>query len=277
MRSRIITAAVALPLFLAVLFLCPVWVLAIVCTGLCTLSVYELLHNTGITKDPYLLLVGMIFAAGMPWWVYFGCSAYWLIAGIGALICFVFFYGVFRYESLKENAGSGADALLCTVFAAFVFPLCISLMIPVLDDPHGKLLIVMPFAAAWVSDTFAYFGGRFLGRRKLAPVISPKKTVEGAISGVVGACIFLCIYGYILHACFDYNVQFIPLVLFGILGAAVGQMGDLSLSMIKRWHGIKDYGNLMPGHGGVLDRFDSVIFIFPVFVAILQFFGSMIG
>ncbi|SRR6056297_399644 len=136
---------------------------------------------------------------------------------------------------------------------------------------ENGLLIWLIFIIAWSTDTFAYFTGSLLGRKKLAPSISPKKTVEGAIGGILGSAI----------CTFAYSAVFIPQmssfsVIFGVVGSMVSQMGDLHASVIKRRNGAKDFGNLIPGHGGILDRFDSILFTAP-FVYVFYIFLHGIG
>ena len=126
----------------------------------------------------------------------------------------------------------------------------------------GFKLTLLIFISSWICDTSAYFAGRALGRHKLAPVLSPKKSVEGAIGGVVGSCLAGALYAYCLS---------LPVAETAVICAftsVVSQFGDLFASAIKRNHDIKDYGNLIPGHGGILDRFDSVIITAP-FIYIL--------
>ncbi|GHU62833.1 phosphatidate cytidylyltransferase [Clostridia bacterium] len=130
---------------------------------------------------------------------------------------------------------------------------------------NGVYLIVLVFFSSWGCDTFAYCVGMILGKHPLVPKLSPKKSIEGAVGGIVGAALLGGIYGFFLRDV----VNFVPnqAVFFAILcalGAILSQMGDLLASGIKRNYGIKDYGNLIPGHGGILDRFDSMILIAPV-------------
>ncbi len=120
-------------------------------------------------------------------------------------------------------------------------------------------LIWLIFIAAWATDTFAYFTGYFFGKKKLCPTISPKKTVEGAVGGIIGSIVISLIFMK-----FIYPDLLIHGVIIGFLGSIVGQMGDLTASSFKRYVGIKDYGKIMPGHGGVLDRFDSILFTAPL-------------
>ena len=122
-------------------------------------------------------------------------------------------------------------------------------------------------ANPWLADAGAYFGGSRFGKKKLCPKISPKKTVEGAVSGFIIGTVLSLLVGIIFEAFFFKNgetVNYIYLLIFSLLGAVVSIVGDLSFSLIKRSCGVKDYGSLMPGHGGMLDRFDSVIFTAPI-------------
>ncbi|MBP3896198.1 MAG: phosphatidate cytidylyltransferase [Mogibacterium sp.] len=133
-----------------------------------------------------------------------------------------------------------------------------------IDQTEYRLFIWIVVIAAFGSDIFAYFTGYFLGKHKMAPNLSPKKTIEGAVGGLIGSSLFSWLFGYFFmkESGLD-NAALICLVL-GLLGGAAGMAGDLTASAFKRKMGIKDYGNLIPGHGGIMDRFDSVIFVAPV-------------
>lgn len=129
----------------------------------------------------------------------------------------------------------------------------------------GKYLLWAVLVGACLTDSFAYFTGRFFGKRHLAPKISPNKTVEGAIGGVLGGVISMVIYGGILLLINpDFNINFLNLAILGLVSAIFAQMGDLSLSLIKREMEVKDFGSYIPGHGGILDRIDSIVFVAPV-------------
>jgi len=129
------------------------------------------------------------------------------------------------------------------------------------DD--GWIFAWVPFIA-WVSDTCAYFAGRALGKHKLAPVLSPKKTVEGAVGGILGSVIVGFVIGYVVYIKEIHDIKFlVVMIIITFAGSIIGQLGDLLASGIKRDHKIKDYGNVIPGHGGIMDRFDSVIFVIP--------------
>jgi phosphatidate cytidylyltransferase len=130
-----------------------------------------------------------------------------------------------------------------------------------------------PFICAWSTDVFAYFCGRLFGKHKLLPDVSPKKTIEGSVSGVIFCVLSLLLYGFIINRMSNaFNANYLVLILAGLLTSVVAQIGDLSMSLIKRFYGIKDYGRLFPGHGGVVDRFDSVLSVSMVLLALCSFF-----
>jgi phosphatidate cytidylyltransferase len=128
----------------------------------------------------------------------------------------------------------------------------------------GRYLIWTVFIGAFLTDTFAYIVGKAFGKHALCPRLSPRKTVEGSAGGLAGCALGMVAYGVIMRFCFDLGVHYLNLILLGLVSSAAAQFGDLAASKIKRQYGIKDYGAVMPGHGGVMDRFDSVIFTAPV-------------
>ena len=135
----------------------------------------------------------------------------------------------------------------------------------------GRYYILLPFILCFGTDSAAYFVGCAFGKHKMAPVISPKKSWEGAIGGVLGGILLMMLYVLILKLGFDFKVNFAAAALYGIMGAVSCVLGDLVFSVIKRQTGIKDYGNLLPGHGGILDRFDSMTVVAPLVEALLLF------
>lgn len=143
----------------------------------------------------------------------------------------------------------------------------------------GLFYLVSALSIPWLADGGAYFGGSLFGKRKLCPNISPKKTVEGAISGVVIGTLLSLAVGYVFSAFIfkeGEQINYLLLGIYGLLGALVSIVGDLSFSLIKRSCGIKDFGNLIPGHGGILDRFDSVIFTAPLLMIFNLYFPIVI-
>lgn len=138
--------------------------------------------------------------------------------------------------------------------------------------PNGEFLVWIIFIGSWLSDTAAYYCGKNFGKHKLSPKVSPKKTIEGSLGGLFGAIIFTGMFGVIIQKYF--NIEIMPIYNYFFIGALCGlfgQLGDLVASSIKRYVGIKDYSNLIPGHGGILDRFDSIIFSATVVFYYLTF------
>lgn len=157
----------------------------------------------------------------------------------------------------KYNVLSAALTVIGYIYVVGFF----SLLIYIRDNNSGFKLIWIVFIIAFLSDTFAYYAGKNFGKRKLCPDVSPKKTVEGSIGGILGSIIGIIIWGLINN---DLGFQWYQLIIMAGFGSIISQIGDLSASLIKRFVGIKDYGNIMPGHGGILDRFDSILFTAPV-------------
>lgn len=156
-----------------------------------------------------------------------------------------------------------------TVFGILYVPFLFSFIVLTRSLPGGVFFIWIIFIA-WSTDTFAYFSGLMMGKHKLLPAISPKKTVEGSIGGIIGCVVATVLYGMFVNI----HISSIPLyhfVIIGILNGIISQIGDLGASAIKRFVGIKDYGVIMPGHGGVLDRFDSILFVAPTVYFYLSF------
>ena len=130
----------------------------------------------------------------------------------------------------------------------------------------GKIYVWLIFIIAFATDTCAYFAGYAFGKHKLIPKVSPKKTIEGSIGGILGSTLICLAFGYY------FNIDLKVIVILGFLGSIVAQVGDLFASSVKRYVGIKDYGKLIPGHGGILDRFDSVILVAPFVYSIINLF-----
>ena len=161
---------------------------------------------------------------------------------------------VFTFPRRKSSNATGA-------VAAFLYvPVMMSFLLRTRSLSHGIWLYLLIFICSSVSDVCALAVGMAIGRHKLAPVLSPKKTIEGALGGIAGSALVSCLIAVLIRR-FEPGINAVPVFLIiGICGSIIGQTGDLAASAIKRNHGIKDYGHLIPGHGGIMDRFDSVIF-----------------
>ena len=161
-----------------------------------------------------------------------------------------------------------------TIFSILYIPFLLSFIGFTRKMDNGVVFVWLTLIGGWVTDTMAYFSGRFLGKNKLIPSISPKKTIEGAIGGVLGCTLIIFLYGIIvLNKYYHINIAPINFVIMGIILSVAAQFGDLTASSIKRAAKIKDFGTIMPGHGGVIDRFDSILFVAPIVYFYLQFLG----
>lgn len=259
MKTRIITSVILVPLLLVVLFVAPKLMTAILFGVLSAFAAYELLYNTGLVRHWRLVAYSMAAAALVPLWCFYGMAALWLHIGILAFFCLLFMETMLSHVKLKFEKVSVCMA------AGFLVPYLLSSLVRIIMPEGGRYVILIPFIIAFLSDTGAYFIGSRFGRHKLAPVISPNKSVEGFFGGIAFAVVSMLLYALVMDLAFaDCQVHYGYALVYGVLGAVGGVFGDLCFSVIKRQTGIKDYGNLMPGHGGVLDRFDSMLVVAPL-------------
>ena len=258
MKVRIITSIITLPLLLVVLIVLPPLFTALLMMAMCAVAAYELLWTTGYVRQLRLLIYTMIAAACTALWSYLGSPHGWGLAGI------IVFCSVLFGEMLLSKAKLPFSKVALCFAGGLLIPYLLSSIMRLRIMELGQVYVLLPFVMAFMSDTCAYFTGKFLGRHKLAPTISPKKTVEGLFGGLAGAVLGMIIYSLVLMLAFDQRVNFLYAVVYGILGSLASVLGDLTFSVIKRQTGIKDYGKLIPGHGGVLDRFDSMTVVAPV-------------
>ncbi len=264
MKTRIISAAVALALAIVVLVLAHTWVFDLVVAAIAVGALYELFKATGLIK----------YTAE--------CAASFTFASVHCLLPMVHKQGILYAINLKLYGFLFITAILLLYlkhheeyvysvpFTIIGLTLAVTLsfgtLISIVNSfRFGIFAVVITLAGAWLADSGAYFAGTFFGRHKLSPVISPKKTVEGFIGGTLCNGIFLLIIAGAADHIFkiEVNVNYVGVFIAGMLCSAIGLVGDLAASVIKRQAGIKDYGSIMPGHGGVMDRFDSVLTVAP--------------
>lgn len=255
MKTRILTAVILVPALLAILFIAPKFMTAIVFALLCAVAAFEMLFNTRLIKHRRLIIYAMITAFIVPLWSFWGASA--TLGQIGLLI----FVGLMFMEIMISGMELPLEKTAVCFFAGVVIPYMLSSIVRIIAMDNGRYFVIVPFVVGFLSDTGAYFIGCRFGRHKLAPVISPKKSVEGVFGGIVFAVVGMLIYGLIMQFGFHFKVNYGAVALYGLLGTACGVFGDLCFSVIKRQSKLKDYGMLFPGHGGVLDRFDSMVFV----------------
>lgn len=258
MKTRVITAVVLLPLLLLIVLVAPKIYTAILFALMAAIATYELLNGTGIVKRLRLCLYSAICGFWCVLWCGLGIGYPWLLLGI--LLFWVALFG----EMMASQMQIPFEKITVCLVAGVILPMLFGSIVRIHRWGNGRFFILIPFVLAFLSDTGAYFAGLKFGKHKLAPVISPKKTVEGVVGGVLGAVLGMVIYCAVLNLGFQFRVNYLYAVVYGILGSAAGVFGDLCFSVIKRQTGIKDYGNLFPGHGGILDRFDSMMVVAPL-------------
>ncbi|MCQ2609763.1 MAG: phosphatidate cytidylyltransferase [Lachnospiraceae bacterium] len=222
----------------------------------------ELYRVFGISKSR-LGAVGYLFTVGYYISIYYYRVTGILLFLIGCLI-FLFMFYVFSYP--KFNIREVALTLLGIIYVGIMFSFVY--LIREQRGTAGKYLVWLIFISSWGCDTFAYIVGMLIGKHRFLPYLSPKKSLEGCIGGVIGAALLgilyvFFVYGKIIKG--DIMLGYKRVALACAVGAVISQIGDLTASAIKRDYGVKDYGDLIPGHGGILDRFDSVIFTAPCF------------
>jgi len=251
-KTAVVIVLVAIPIFI---FAETPYVMSTLGAILSLAAVYEIYHAYEELKQFALIAVSCAAAVVFP---YLHFDAYTTVLGI-ALPLFAALFLIrmarmdapVRYTKLKSLTETVAIALF---FASFSYMILLE---------HGKLYFMMTVFVCAVSDVFQYFAGRRFGRAKMAPEVSPHKTVEGAFGGIVGAVLVALLFSALVFAATGTAANVPGVVIYAILASEVGMVGDLSMSVIKRLNGVKDYSNLLPGHGGILDRFDSQLLVAP--------------
>lgn len=258
MKTRILAAVVLVPLLLIVVLALPKIVTAVLFGLMCAIAAYELMQGTGMVKHPRLVIYAMVSGLLVGVWSGIGAPYSW-----GVLWVLVFVAALFG-EMMLAHTKIRFEKLGITMVAGLLIPFLFTSLVRIHSGSVGRHLIMMPFVIAFLSDSCAYFTGIAIGKHKLAPVISPKKTVEGLVGGLVGAMAGMVIYCLVLNLAFGFTVHYGIALVYGVVGSLGAVFGDLCFSVIKRQTGIKDYGNLIPGHGGILDRFDSMMIVGPL-------------
>lgn len=263
MKIRTIASFALLPFVIVIALFTPKIITALCLGVMSSIAAYEMLYNTKLMRHPRMLIYTMAVAFLIAIWSFLGS-----VAVFAAVIAFVFFVMLFTEMMLSGMKISYARASLCFT-SGLIMPYMLCAIVRILMEPNGRFFVLVPFAVAFISDSFAYLVGMKFGKHKLSPVISPNKSVEGVLGGMIVTIVGMLIYGLVLQLGFQFRVNYLYAIIYAVVGSAAGVFGDLCFSVIKRQTGIKDYGNLIPGHGGILDRFDSMITVAPLMEILL--------
>lgn len=263
-RTRLISGIVLVLIALVVL-ISGGPVLAVTLFLISEIGLFELYRALKIQEKEILPLaaVGYLGTAVYYGIVFWGCQTYTMAVILGILILMMTVY-VFTFPKYQTEQITGA------FFGVLYVPVMLSCIYELRGLENGVYLVWLIFLGSWGCDTCAYCVGKLIGKHKMTPKLSPKKSVEGAVGGVAGAALLGAIYGAAVSQKVGGENYILSFALVCAAGGLISMVGDLAASAIKRNHGIKDYGKLIPGHGGILDRFDSVIFIAPVIYYLAQ-------
>ncbi len=274
MKTRIITAIVGIIVLIGVMFTFNTLIFNLVIAAITLIAVHEIYSALGFEKKDWLM-----YAVLVPYTLLVMTSNYQVMRRLVMpmsflLVTFYAIYLVVRNGTISYQKASGLLMFSGIVIFCFYSFIRLKELLPVEQYGYDAVFfILLILCFAWGGDTCAYFAGRAFGKHKLCPVVSPKKTVEGAIGGVLGTMVFGVIITLVysvaanrMEAFTRSNIgvsMYVIIALLGCVAAVLGIYGDLFASVVKRQCGIKDYGTIFPGHGGILDRFDSVMFIAP--------------
>ncbi len=273
MLKRILTAVIGIILMIPFLVFSHTWALVVMTSVLAVVGIGEILKCTNQLKNVFLsvtcfavALTAQILAKVMPYQLY---SSIMLLVYAGATVILLTFA---VFSKGKISISDAARSAAMTIYISFGFSSFILLRS---INGAGLILFLLAFFIPWVCDAMAYFVGVSIGKHKLIPDVSPKKTVEGAIGGIVGVVALTAVFGIVMQLAFARTPNYPVLLLLAFVGGLIGQCGDLIASLLKREFGVKDYGRLFPGHGGVMDRFDSNIAVAGFIYIVCTIFQSV--
>lgn len=275
MAKRLISAAIAVPLGILVIYIDNIYLLVSILSALSVLAVYEIFVATKYLQNIPVTIVSFAFVAFVPF-----AMCIDIIKVNIAFICFAFLVVlfsimIFMHEKVKF------EQVALVAFISVCIPLAMSSLAftRIRFDEHGIFYFVFILISAWIGDAGAYFIGTFFGKHKMAPTISPKKSWEGFFGGVATSGLFALLLGFGYEGIdvmtsgshhFTVNIWFLFII--ALICSVLGVVGDFSASILKRQCSVKDFGHILPGHGGVLDRFDSVLFVAPFVYLVFQIY-----
>ncbi|MBO7360625.1 MAG: phosphatidate cytidylyltransferase [Clostridia bacterium] len=257
MKTRIIFFFVLAAVFIPVLYFCETPVMPVFLALMGGVAAFEDMRCVGIHRKIPLTVVAVVFCSAFPLLIrFFGAGVFLNAAPAAAAVFLLIFLSASMFSKGGIRLADALEAAAVAIYIAFGFA---SAVLVCDMSGTGRWIFYIIFITSWVTDTGAYVFGKLFGKHKLIPEVSPKKTVEGAVGGIVANVAILSLYGFILWKAGI--SEFRPLIIIPVAAVAsvFSQIGDLVMSNFKREHGIKDFGRIFPGHGGVLDRFDSVL------------------
>jgi len=258
MFTRILTALVALCVLLPFLLFSDTFMLLIFSGVLAVVAIHEMLKCIGVNKIWSVAIPSYIIGAAATLFTRLFAlddDRYLTIYGI---MCFIYMMYIMIVTVFSKGKLQVCDSMLLIVMTLYI-SIGFASIVRLRDIKNGEFVYLLIFLSSWITDVFAYFIGSKFGKHKLVPDVSPKKSIEGAVAGLIFCALFFAGYGFGIGLIFETQPRYIPMLITGFLISFISQSGDLIASLVKRHYGIKDYGWVFPGHGGVLDRFDSVI------------------
>jgi phosphatidate cytidylyltransferase len=263
MKTRTIAGAAMAAILLFLVLIAPKGLTAVVYGALMAIGTYELVFRTGLVNHTRLVLYSCAMAFAVTMWSFYNAIHAYLL-----LLLLIFAVALFT-EMMVDHVKVRISMLGECFLGGFLVPFLLTAVIRILSLKLGRYFALIPFVIACINDAGAYLVGMRYGKHKLAPVVSPNKTIEGLLGGMGAAVVAMVIYCLILQLAEGFRINYFFAFLYGVVGAAAGAFGDLCFSIIKRQTGIKDYGDLIPGHGGVLDRLDSLMTVAPLIELLL--------
>ncbi|MCI9556674.1 phosphatidate cytidylyltransferase [Oscillospiraceae bacterium 50-16] len=267
MITRILVGLALGPAFLAALFFLPPVPLAVVVAVIAAMASFELLRASKVAHHNGMYVYTALAAAAIPLGHSLGYGSWTARAVSILLMAALFLPALGRYGTGSEVR---FEHIIVCLFGGVGIPLFLSALVQLKRLDNGQFYVLLPVICAFTTDIGAYFVGVFFGKHRGITQVSPNKSLEGFVGGVLSGCLFMLVYGLLVGWAGHIEVRLSVMALYGLLGSAVTELGDLSFSLVKRQCGVKDYGTLLPGHGGMLDRFDSTTFAAPMLLLLVE-------
>lgn len=267
MATRIIVGLALGPAFLAALYFLPPTALAVIVAFIAGMACFELLRAAKVAHHNGMYIYTALAAVLIPIGHSFGYGS-WTTRAVSILLMAALFLPALRRYGAEGEIRF--EHIIVCLFGGIGLPLFLSALVQLKRLDNGQFYVLLPVICAFTTDIGAYFFGVFLGKHRGITQVSPNKSLEGYLGGIVTGCVCMLVYGLLVEYLGGIEVRLPLMALYGLLGSAITEIGDLSFSLIKRQCGVKDYGTLLPGHGGMMDRFDSTTFAAPMLLLLVE-------